>query len=94
MVTPCMNSLLPHLMPLNGTNEHSVVIMDNASIHHIESIEVIASVGAFFIYLPYSPDLNPIKVFSSVKSYLKATEALLQITDDIECFGSCIHKHF
>ena len=81
------NSLLPHLMPFNGTNEHSVVIMDNASIHHIQDIsELIASVGALLIYLPpYSPDLNPIEeVFSSVKSYLKANEVLLQITDDIE----------
>ena len=44
------------------------------------------SVGTFLIYLPpYSPDLNPIEeLFSSVKSYLKANEALLQITDDIE----------
>ena len=81
------NSLLPHLMPFNGTNEHSVVIMDNASIHHIEGIsELITSAGAFLIYQPpYSPDLNPLeKVFSSIKSYLKANEALLQVTDDIE----------
>ena len=71
-------------MPFDVINEHSVVIMDNASIHHIEGIsELIKSVGAFLIYLPpYSPDLNPIEeLFSSVKSYLKANEALLQITD-------------
>ena len=81
------NSLLPHLVPFNGTNEHSVVIMDNASIHHIEGIsELITSAGAFLIYLPpYSADLNPIEeVFYSIKSYLKANEALLQVTHDIE----------
>ena len=27
-----------HLMPFNGPNEHSIVIMDNASIHHVEGI--------------------------------------------------------
>ena len=31
-------SLLPHLMPFNGTNEHSVVIMDNVAIHHVKGI--------------------------------------------------------
>ncbi len=81
------NSLLPHLMPFNGTNQHSVVILDNATIHHIQGIsELIASAGVLHIYLPpYSPDLNPIEeLFSSVKSYLKANEVLLQIVDDIE----------
>ena len=34
---------------------------------------------------PYSPDLNAIEeAFSSVKAYLKANEAVLQATDDIE----------
>ena len=68
-------SLLPHLMPFNGTNEHSVVIMDNAAIHHVKGIsELIESVGALVIFLPpYSPDLDP---FSSVNSYLKANEVI------------------
>ena len=30
--------LLPLLMPFNGNNSHSVVIMDNASIHHVDDI--------------------------------------------------------
>ena len=80
-------SLLPHLMPFNGTNEHSVVVMDNAAIHHVEGIsELIESVGALLIFLPpYSPDLDPIEeAFSSVKSYLKANEAILQVSGDIE----------
>ena len=29
-------SLLPVLKPFNGTNSHSVVVMDNASIHHLD----------------------------------------------------------
>ena len=30
--------LIPKLMPFNGTNPHSVVILDNAAIHHVESV--------------------------------------------------------
>ena len=68
-------NLLRYLQPYNGVNPHSVVIMDNCSIHHIEEIsEVIRDVGALLIYLlPYSPDLNPIEeAFSKVKYCLKA----------------------
>ena len=32
-------SLLPHFMPYNGTNKHSVVICDNCSIHHVEEVD-------------------------------------------------------
>ena len=31
-------SILPHLMPFNGANQHSIVVMDNASIHHVDGI--------------------------------------------------------
>ena len=64
-------TLLPHLMPFNGT---SVVIMDNASIHHVEGIqEMINGVGALLLYLPpYSPDYNPIEeLFSKLKKTIK-----------------------
>ena len=30
--------LLPHLMPFNGTNPHSIVILDNCSIHHVPEV--------------------------------------------------------
>ena len=30
--------LLPQLQPFNGINNHSVVVMDNCSIHHIPEI--------------------------------------------------------
>lgn len=50
--------LLPHLLPFNGTNPHSVVIMDNCSVHHTEY---------------YSPDFQPIEeTFSKVKGQLEA----------------------
>ena len=40
------NNLLQHLIPYNGINPHSVVIMDNCSIHHIpEVVKAIQDVG-------------------------------------------------
>ena len=55
--------LLPHLVPYNGINPHSVVILDNCSIHHIAEVErSISDVGALTLFLLlYSPDLNPIE---------------------------------
>jgi len=68
------STLLPHLMPFDGNNPHSVVILDNCSIHHVEGItEMIEEVGALVHFLPpYSPDYNPIEqAFSKVNSTLK-----------------------
>ena len=68
-------TLLPLLQLFNGTNSHSVVVMDNASIHHVHKIvEMIHGVGALVRFLPsYSPDLDPVEeAFSKVKSFLKA----------------------
>ena len=39
--------ILPLLMPFNGTNPNSIVVMDNASIHHIDPVfELLTAVGA------------------------------------------------
>ena len=76
------SKLLPLLMPFNGSNPHSVVIMDNASIHHIDGIvDMIISIGALVIFLPpYSPDYNPIEeAFSKVKTLIKAYESDLEM---------------
>ena len=72
-------------MPYNGTNEHSVLIMDNCSIHHVEEIdEVLQDAQILTHYLPpYSPDYNPIELaFSDVKYMIKAMEAEVQTIDD------------
>lgn len=44
-------------------NAHSVVVLDNASIHNADDIaDLIKSTGTLVIFLPpYSPDLNAIK---------------------------------
>ncbi len=73
--------LLPHLMPFDGSNPHSVVIMDNASIHHVdEVVQMIQGVGAMIIFLPpYSPDYNPIEeAFSKVKTVIKDYESSIE----------------
>ena len=66
--------LLPHLMPYNGVNPHSVVVLDNCAIHHVAEVTAIfEEVGVLVHFLPpYSPDLNPIEeAFSKLKSILK-----------------------
>ena len=66
--------LLPLLLPYNGVNPFSVVVMDNASIHHVDSVvNLIEGRGSHLVFLPpYSPDLNPIElVFGKVKSILQ-----------------------
>ena len=79
--------LLPQLLPVNGNNPHSVVIMDNCSIHHIgEIVQMIGEVGAIVHFLPpYSPDFMSIEMaFSKVKISLKTNA-----TD-----GDCIIRSF
>ena len=67
-------SLIYHLLPFDGHNPHSVVVLDNCAIHHMQkTIRLIQEVGAIVHFLPpYSPDLNPIEeAFSKVKAKLK-----------------------
>ena len=77
-------TLLPILQPFNWINPHSVVIMDNASIHHVEGVtDLIENQGgARLVFLPpYSPDLNPCEeVFSQVKSIMKLNDSLFQVS--------------
>ena len=73
-------TLLPHLMPFNGINSHSIVVMDNASIHHIPEVsELLRGVGVLLKFLPaYSPDMNPIEeVFSKVKYYVRQHDSCI-----------------
>ena len=64
---------------------NSVLIMDNAKVHHGGRIRRICEDhGVLLVYLPpYSPDMNPIeKVFSVLKSQLKRRQILTGTTDD------------
>ena len=76
--------LSPYLLPFNGVNPRSVVLLDNASIHHTaRPVELIQSVGALVHYLPaYSPDLNPIEeMFSKVKACLRENDEAIQMDE-------------
>lgn len=77
--------LLPTLMPFDGYNPNSIVILDNCAVHHVEGVaSMITEVGALVHFLPpYSPDFNPIEeCFSKVKAMLKRMETTCQ--DDLE----------
>ena len=79
------SSLLPNLVPFDGYNNRSVVIMDNCSIHHIPGVvEMIQEVGALVPFLlPYSPDYNPREgAFSKVKTTLRTMEREAESLED------------
>jgi transposase len=71
--------------PFPGKN--SVIIMDNAMIHHDEAlVELIEETGGKVVYLPpYSPDFNPIETaFSTLKAWFKRYRDFVEICDDVE----------
>ena len=79
--------LQPQLLPFDGTNPKSVVILDNAAIHHAHpAIELIEETGALAVFLPpYSPDYMPIEeCFSKVKSFLRSCDPVIQIQNESE----------
>ena len=77
--------VLPVLKPFNYVNSHSVVIMDNASIHHVQEvvdlIENQAGARLFFTPLLSRPDASR-RGFSQVKGILKQNHELFQICLD------------
>lgn len=78
------NCVLPQLQPFDGVRPHSVLVMDNCSIHHVQEVqELLDGVGAMLHFLPpYSPDLNPIELaFSKVKTGIKELDASFPSTD-------------
>ena len=74
-------TLIPNMMTYNGTNPHSIIIMDNCSVHHIAEVrDLLHQAGILVLFLPpYSPDLNPAEeAFSYIKSYLRKHDVMLQ----------------
>lgn len=75
-------SVVPILQPFNSHNPNSILVMDNASIHHVQGVtDTILQTGALLRFLPpYSPDLNPAEqVFSKIKGIMKANDRLFQV---------------
>ena len=74
-------SLIPNMMPFNGTNPQSIIVMDNCSVHHVQEVkDLLWQAGIVVLFLPpYSPDLNPIEeAFSYIKGYLRKHDELIQ----------------
>ncbi len=74
-------TLIPQMMPFNGSNPLSILVMDNCSIHHTREVkDLLDKAGVLTLYLPpYSPDLNPIEeAFSYVKAYLRKHDDIIQ----------------
>ena len=77
--------LLSIMLPFDGDNPRSVLVMDNAAIHHVEVVtDLLTAAGILIRFLPpYSPDLNPIQeAFSKVKAYVKDNEIAYQSTQN------------
>ena len=90
-------TLIPEMMPYDGSNPRSILVMDNCSIHHVQEVaDYLQSVGIPLIYLPpYSPDLNPIEeLFSFLKYYLKQHDDVIQALNNnpIEIIKSAFNE--
>ena len=74
-------TLIPLMKPFDGQISHSVLVMDNCSVHHVQEVsDLLHQTGIHYIFLPpYSPVLNPIEeAFSYVKQYLREHDELVQ----------------
>ena len=73
------------MLPFDGTNPRSIAILDNCSVHHVESaVDLFQEAGILVLWLPpYSPDFNPAEnAFSKVKYYLKEHDEIMQVVSD------------
>ncbi|GES91797.1 homeodomain-like protein [Rhizophagus clarus] len=78
-----LSKVIPQMYPFPGPN--SVLIMDNAKIHHNNDfINIVQELGGKVEFLPpYSPDLNPIETsFSVIKSWIKRHRDFMKNFDD------------
>ena len=95
------SSLIPMMMPFNGINSRSVLIMDNCSVHHVNEVKsLLQQAGIITLYLPpYSSDFIPAEeAFSYVKGYLRKHDNLLQAGAPLQyilqaAFESITDKH-
>jgi len=95
------STLIPLMRPFDGVSPHSVLIMDNCSVHHVNEVrEVLQQAGIIVLFLPpYSPDLNPLEeAFSYIKQYLRKHDELLQAIRDprdviMQAFHSITAEH-
>lgn len=79
--------VLPYIGNWNRREPRSLVICDNATLHHddVGLLEkLVASRGGRLLYLPqYSPELNPIEMgFKSVNDYIRKHHLEVEVSDD------------
>lgn len=77
--------LCPNLLPFNGVNPRSVVIMDNAAVHHtLAVVDRIHATGAMVVFLPpYSPDFMPCEeLFAQTKNWIRENDVAWQFCMD------------
>ena len=79
--------LIPQMLPFDDQSPHSIVVLDNCSIHHVQHvIDLFKAAGILALIVPpYSPDYIPIEeTFSYVKYmyYLKKRVDLWEVLDD------------
>ena len=78
------DSLSTVVQAFDGVNPNSVIVLDNASIHHVDKVvQSLKNTGVMVHFLPpYCPDLNPVEeAFSKVKSILKSNEGAMDYLD-------------
>lgn len=58
-----LGTMVPEMLPFDGENPQSVIVMDNCSIHHVQSVtDTLSQMGILILFFPpYSPDMNPIE---------------------------------
>ena len=82
--------VFPHCFPFASGRERSVLIMDNARIHHNkELLRLCEEAGVLVEYLPpYSPDFNPVEItFSILKAWIKRHLELAAAHAESQSFG-------
>lgn len=84
-LTILLGTLVPEMLAYDGESPQSVLVLDNASIHHMQPVaDTLKQLGIILLFLPaYSPDLNPIEeLFSYIKYYLKDHDFIIQVMQD------------
>ncbi len=76
--------LIAEMLPFDGENIRSILVLDNSSVHHVQVSELLDQAGILHFFLPpYSPDFNPAEeMFSYIKYYLKNHDEVLQSMPD------------
>ena len=83
------------MLPFDGSNNTSILILDNVSFHHSDIItEILRDVGILVLFLPpYSPDYNPIEeAFSYIKHYLKDHESIMDIVSPLTILSAAFNS--